>query len=189
MIGACAHIERWSPVAFADPATGESVNSLQRVKYTHDAMIDLVLANPSISQGDIARHFGYTPAWISIIFNSDAFRERMHARKAEIVDPILMTTMEDRLRGLCDKSVEVLMEKLEVQRNPNVAVRVLEHSTRALGYGAQNTKPVQVNTYVALLPAKARDAGEWVAQHSPSIHVDTNVNTCTQVEAAHAPAE
>ena len=40
--------------------TASAANSIARVKYSHDAMIDLIIANPMIPQGQIAQHFGYT---------------------------------------------------------------------------------------------------------------------------------
>lgn len=121
---------------------------IDRVSYTHDAMIDLVLQNPMIDQNDIAAHFGYTPAWVSIIFNSDAFQSRMAIRKTEIIDPLVRGQVEEAIKGLVSRSVAILREKLD---NPNagteLALEVFKASTRAAGYGARTgSTTINVNS-------------------------------------------
>ena len=115
-----------------------TIPRIDRVSYTHDAMIDLVLSNPVISQNEIAAHFGYTASWVSIIFNSDAFQSRLAARKEEIIDPLVRGQVEEAIKGLVARSVDILREKLN---NPNasteLAMEVFKASTRAAGYGAR----------------------------------------------------
>lgn len=143
---------------------------LEKVRYTHDAMIDVIVAQPWISQGELARHFGYSESWISIVVNSDAFKERLAERKDDIVDPVLRSSLEERIRGVVDLSLQVLQDKLRATGNPNIAIRVLEHGSRALGYGARSAPTaVQVNTYVALVPPKSKTAAEWIANHTPEV--------------------
>jgi hypothetical protein len=152
---------------------GQPVNEIKKVRYTHDAMVDQIIANPSISQNELAFVFDRTPAWISIIVNSDSFKERLAERKDEVVDPLLRTTLEERIRGVVDLSLEVLQEKLRATKNPNIAIRVMEHGTRALGYGArQSVSPTQVNTYVAVVPARELSAEAWAASHTPKVVVE-----------------
>jgi len=88
-------------------------DSIQRVKYSHDAMIDLIIVNPGISQGDVAKAFGYTEPWVSRIFGSDAFQARLAQRKADLVDPTLVASVEERLRAVASRSLDLVMEKLE----------------------------------------------------------------------------
>ena len=116
----------------------DMVPRIDRVNYTHDAMIDLVLGNPMISQNEIAEHFGYTASWVSIIFNSDAFQARLADRKTEIIDPLVRGQVEEAIKGLVARSVAILRDKLD---NPNagtdLALEVFKASTRAAGYGAR----------------------------------------------------
>lgn len=124
-----------------------TVPRLDRVSYTHDAMIDLVLQNPVISQNEIAAHFGYTPGWVSIVFNSDAFQSRLAARKEEIVDPLVRGKVEEAIKGLVTRSVEILREKLDSPNtSTDLALEVFKASTRAAGYGARTgSTTVNVN--------------------------------------------
>jgi len=131
------------------------MSSIQKVSYTHDAMIDMLVANPGISQGELAAHFGYTPAWISTIMSSDAFKEKLEARREEMVDPIIRVTMEDRFKAVVMKSLEVLQEKLE---QPHTAV------------------PDQLALQAAGLGAKALGKGGFGGSGSPAVQVNVQVN-------------
>ena len=150
---------------------------VKRISYTHDAMIDLVIADPLISQGQLARHFGYTEGWVSQVFNSDNFRERLAERKEEIVDPVLKMSIEEKLRGLVDKSIEVLMKKLIEAPNGALAIKALDSGSRALGYGARNAQGnVTQNNYIALVPPTAPSAAAWVEQYKPGAFMDVVEN-------------
>lgn len=155
--------------------TESGANSIARVKYTHDAMIDLVIANPAIAQGEIAKHFGYTQAWVSRIFASDAFQARLAERKEELVNPIITANVQDRIQGLAMQSLQILEEKLESTRNPDLAVKVFELSTKAAGYGARKENVAVQNNFVVHLPNKIESAQSWADAHRPGAPmVDVN---------------
>lgn len=137
-------------------------HGIQKVRYTHDAMIDLIIANPAIAQGEIAKVFGFTQGWVSRVLGSDAFQARLAQRRDEIINPELIQTFEERLKGLAAQSLEIIQNKLEATSNPDLAIRALELSTKALGYGARPANiGQQNNTYVVALPAKIADEGKW----------------------------
>jgi hypothetical protein len=147
---------------------------VKRISYTHDAMIDLIIADPLISQGQLARHFGYTEGWVSQVFNSDNFRERLAERKGEVVDPVLKMSIEEKLRGLVDKSIEVLMKKLVEAPNGALAIKALDSGSRALGYGARTAQGnVTQNNYIALVPPTSASASSWAEQYKPGAIFDS----------------
>ena len=151
----------------AEPLMGteSAAGAIQRVKYTHDALIDMIIANPAVSQGQLATAFGYTQGWLSRVMNSDAFQARLAARKMEVVDPQLVLSIDEKLRALASKSLDVVLDKLAVTQNPDTALKALEVTSKALGYGArQQNLNVQQN-FVVALPSKAASAEEWVAAH------------------------
>lgn len=147
--------------------TASAANAIGRVRYTHDAMVDLIIADPSISQGKIASHFGYTQAWVSRVFNSDAFQARLAVRKSDIVDPALTLSIEEKLRALADKSLDVVLDKLTLTQSPDMAMKALELTTKALGYGARQQNVNLQQNFVVAMPAKVADAGEWALAHGP----------------------
>jgi hypothetical protein len=107
-------------------------------------MIDAVLANPSVSQNELAAHFGYTPGWVSRVMVSDAFQARFAERSKELVDPALLEAIDMRFKALVTRSLEILEEKLNkptVSIPDNLALRALELGSRALGYGARPVAP------------------------------------------------
>ena len=136
---------------------------IANVKYYHDAIIDEILVNPSISQGELAKAFGYSQTWVSIIVNSDAFKERLADRKGELIDPKLKASIEERLNGVAKKALDRIIDRLD-----NTAGMIKDGDLiqmAKLGVGDRNmTKsapPVQQNLYVVNLPPPARNAVEW----------------------------
>ena len=147
--------------------TASAANAIARVKYSHDAMIDLLIANPAISQNELAANFGYTVPWVSRIMNSDAFQARLALRKEELLDPVIVASIEEKFRALASKSLDVVLDKLSVTNSAELGLKALEISAKALGYGArQQNLSVQTN-FVVALPAKAADADSWASAHSP----------------------
>lgn len=155
-------------MAQALQGTESAANAITRVSYSHDGMMDLILGNPQISQGAIAAHFGYTQAWVSRIMNSDAFQARLAERKGELIDPTIVASLDEKLRALASKSLDVVLEKLTVTGNPDTALKALEVTTKALGYGArQQNLNVQQN-FVVALPGKSESAELWAQAHGPA---------------------
>lgn len=120
-------------------------------------MIDAILANPAISQGDLARYFGYSESWVSTILASDAFKAALHARAKEVVDPILLQTIETQFEALALRSLEILREKLNRPASAipdQLALRTLELSSRARGYGLDRpaaVPPQEMHVHLELL--------------------------------------
>lgn len=124
--------------------TAATMGRLAKVRYTHEALIDLIIAQPTLTQNQLAGHFGYTPGWISNILASDSFQVAMAKRREEIIDPTIKATIEERFKALVIRSQEVLMEKLSApQVSDNVALRAFELGARALGVGG-NAPPAPV---------------------------------------------
>lgn len=141
---------------------------IKKVRYTHDAMIDAIIAHPGISQKQLGEMFGFrSAAQVSIIVNSDAFRERLAQRKAEIVDPAILATIQDRLNGLASLAIEKLMDKLEngtpvsVKDLTGIISAVVPKPSSSPGPGGQ----VQ-NNFVVHLPAPAATSRDWLLSSS-----------------------
>ena len=153
------------------PGTTSAATAIARVSSTHDAMIDLLIANPAITNNALAAHFNYTPAWVSRIKNSDAFQERLAARRTELVDPGLLLTVEEKLSHLAHRGLDILAEKLDGPTSAiptDTAMRAVELSTRALGYGARGAGQTNVqNNFVVALPGKAPSETVWAEACSP----------------------
>ena len=119
-----------------------------KVSYSHEKMIDYIIATPRIKQGELAAIFGYTQAWVSQIMSSDAFKEKLAARRKEVSDPAVQAalevwfpTTEESMRHLMDRSIEVLKEKLNQPKVPDaLALRAFELGAKGLSVGGFGNK-------------------------------------------------
>lgn len=133
-------------------------HTLQRVRYTHEAMVDMIIAEPWIHQNELARRFGFSASWISTVIASDAFQAALDKRREEIVDPTMRATVKEQLGGLMMRSMEILRAKLDSHHSnvpDQLALRTLELTSRAAGYGARIETNVQVN-----VTQQIEDAGD-----------------------------
>lgn len=120
-----------------------------KINYTHDAMIDMIIASPTISNTELASRFGYSGAWCSMIKSSDAFKARLAARKAELVDPTITATVQDRIKAITERSLAILAEKLEAPAAhipDNLVMRAAEFGAKSMGIGqAPPVAPISPN--------------------------------------------
>ena len=135
---------------------------IARVRYTHEAMIEEIIMRPEIHQNELAAIFGFSPAWISTVINSDAFQAKLMATKDELVNPELRLQLNERFRALSVRSVQVLMEKLSKPANEisdNLALKAAELGAKALGLGAVSPAVVVVNSVDRLQGLASRLTG------------------------------
>lgn len=143
-------------------------DAVKKLNYSHDAIIDLVIANPWITQNELAAKFGYTPTWVSMVMSSDVFKARLAQRKADIIDPGIIQTLEEKFESIVRQSAQVVMDKLGANPTGEFALKALNVAGKALGLGQQKQQPTAVqNNYVVMLPPKAKTASEWMERHAP----------------------
>lgn len=119
-----------------------------KMRYNHEAMVNLILMNPGITQREISLAMGYTQAWISTVMNSDAFQALLARRQAEVVDPEITLTLRERATGVATRSMQVLMEKLAKPADAiadNFALRAFELSAKATGMGGNAPPPPTID--------------------------------------------
>lgn len=147
-----------------------SLPSLANVRYTHDAIIDEILLNPSVSQGDLSRQFGFSQSWMSIVINSDAFQNALAERKAELVDPKITATINERLEAVAKRSLDKILERLDSGVTPKDADLV---AMAKLGVGDKNMRApgpvVNNNLYVVQAPLPAQNSSTWLEGSSVGV--------------------
>lgn len=133
------------------PRGAGSQVQITKIRYSHDAMIDMLVENPWIHQNHLAAHFGYSPSWISTVMATDMFKAKMAERREELIDPALKASLEERFRGVIETSLRVLHEKLHQPVVPdNLVLRAVELGAKALGLGGHAAPPPAVNANDAL---------------------------------------
>lgn len=147
-------------------------HELQKIRYVHEAMIDTILAQPSILQKELAAKFGYSAIAIGYIVRSDAFKERLAQRKEELIDPLITCAVEeqfsldDKLEGLAHASLDRLIERIE-NKLPITNSELI--SAAKLGVG-EKSKPINPyltqNNYIVQLPPVAPTSQAWLEKSS-----------------------
>lgn len=125
---------------------------VEKVSYTHKDMADFILANPSVTQNALGERYGYRPHTVSVIMNSDAFQCYLASRREDLIDPILRLSIEDRMRAVTSKSLEVLQEKLSLPADmisDELALRAAAMGAKALGMGMNPPAPPPPTTSLA----------------------------------------
>lgn len=109
-----------------------------KLNYSHEEMVRQILANPSVSQNQLAAMFGYTPGWISQVLSSDAFQARLAEVRDKLEDPILIATIKERTEALYIRSLQILQEKLDRPATSvpdSLALKAAELGARGIGIG------------------------------------------------------
>src|SRR5271155_4308879 len=111
---------------------------ISQVRYTHDDMVDTIIANPCVTQNELAARYGYSASWVSQVLTSDAFQARLHQRKDELTDPTIKATIKERFEAMVRRSLEILEQKLNKpadQVSDQLVLQTLGLTSRAAGYG------------------------------------------------------
>lgn len=123
-----------------------------KIRYTHADMIDYIIANPWVSQGELALRYGYTQGWVSTVMASDAFQSALAKRREEVVNPAMVATLEERFRALTLQSLERLTNELEKPGcKPEIALRAAELGAKSLGVGGHAPPPAPAADSLARL--------------------------------------
>jgi hypothetical protein len=116
-----------------------------RLNYSHDGFIDLILATPGITQDEIASKLGYSAAWVSTVMSTDTFKSALEKRRKEVIDPVLLASVQERFEGCARRALEIMEYKLSKHPDAvseNLAIRSFEVSARAAGFGARDIVPI-----------------------------------------------
>lgn len=107
---------------------------LVKLTYTHDAMIDLILKEPTVTYEELAEIFGFSKGWVSRVVGSDAFQARLAERKGALIDPMISRSLNERLRGVTTKAIDIIADKLNSDdASASYALDALGIATNALG--------------------------------------------------------
>ena len=117
----------------------------QALNYSHEALVDLLVANPAATNGELGGKFGRSAQWVGMVKSSGLFRECYAKRIQAIADPILTATIEERLEMLTSRSLEVLSLKLAKQNvediPDNLALQAAALGAKGMALGGFSSKP------------------------------------------------
>jgi hypothetical protein len=134
---------------------------LVELNHRHMAIAEYLLANPSARLKEIAAAVGMSVSWVSIVTNSEVFREYLQQRNREIADTIHLS-LQEKVVGIAHRAVEKLGDAVDDSQDPAFILAVADKTLGRLGYGA---KGAQVNV----------QAGGPLPAASTHTHVDITV--------------
>jgi uncharacterized protein YciW len=102
-----------------------SPQKLQKLKYTHEGMIDLILQDPTVTAPELAKLFGFSTFWVQRVIASDSFQARLAERRRGVIDPVVAATVNERLMSVTLHALTVLEEKLDTEASAEVALEAL----------------------------------------------------------------
>lgn len=116
-----------------------SATQIKKVRAWHEELLEFMLAHPRASLQETAFYFNVSVSWVSIIKNTDAFRELWAARRGEHFSRVSVGVSE-RLTALAEVTVDALTEKVEEEvRAGTVKIDTLKEvsdmALKSLGFG------------------------------------------------------
>ena len=126
---------------------------IQKLRYSHEAMIDLLITEPWISQNELADRFNMSASWISTIICSDLFQAKLAERRDQLVDPEIRMSLKTQFEGLLSRSMDILRTKLSASPESvpdQLAVQVAKMAGQSLGLGTHETRVSVHETHVHL---------------------------------------
>lgn len=118
-----------------------SGTQVRRLSHTHKAIMEFMIANPEMSNDNVAAQFGYTPTWLSQLVHSDLFQmELKYWQDLGLCEATL--GIKDRLNDVAHQSLERLQRRLSTigdQIPVDSLVDISEMALKSLGFGAAKT--------------------------------------------------
>ena len=136
-----------------------------KMMWWHDAIIDLMLGNPSWTKKDIAHALGKSAVFIYMITNSDMFNAR-YAKRREEYERRLGIGLAAKVTQVADKTLDRILAQLADEAKP-IPIHHLESladkTLSRLGYGPKLQPPspsvsIQADrAQVVVIPAARAD--------------------------------
>lgn len=112
-------------------------SGITKITYTHDAMIDVILQEPTVTSKELSELFGYSPGWVSRILASDAFQARLAERKSALIDPVIAQSVNTRMKAVVIQATGIMQDKLDAEASASYAMEALGLASKALGLGGK----------------------------------------------------
>lgn len=128
---------------------------IKSVRNWHDDLIEFILMHPSADLRIKARHFEVSMSWISIVENSDAFKEKLASRRQEHFQNVSNNVVQ-KLEALADLCVDEMASRIDKQTDVPLSTlkEVGESALKMLGFGQPKSGPATSHTTNILIADK-----------------------------------
>ena len=171
-----------------------SATQLKKMSWWHESILDWELNNPDKSMGECALTFGVTETWLSIIRNSDIYKEYAAQRRILHNENVSKSIIE-RVEEVAGVSLEVLQERIDRERH-TIGLGIVNDTCgmalKALGFGVKHGgEGSQVNVMIGVaspeLLDRAREKMRLIGAHSELDRVGASDPPETEVENPDKP--
>lgn len=119
------------------------------VRAWHHELVEFMIANPRANLQETALYFDASVSWISIVKNSDAFKELWNKRRNEHFSTV-SAGISERVTALAEVTVDALTTRMEKEIKADTATidqlkEVGDMALKALGFGAKHSPGIQLN--------------------------------------------
>lgn len=117
---------------------------IDKMRIRHEQILNWLILNPDKTQNECAAFFNVTPAWLSVVVNSDCFQQRF-AEIRNSMDERTTTVAIGKMRDVVDKGLERLSGLVEVSADPGFVLETTDKLLNRLGFGAKGVAQLNVN--------------------------------------------
>lgn len=146
---------------------------VKTVRDWHESLIEYIIANPGASLRIKAQVFGVSMSWLSILENSDSFKEKMKLRRDEHFTN-LSQGITQKLEATANMLIEEINDRLQKDSSQAIPFNTLKDTAdmalKHLGFGAkgfgdlQQAGVINNNTVIVQDREALREAREMMAQ-------------------------
>lgn len=113
-----------------------------KLSHTHHAILEFMVANPSLKNREVAAKFGYTEAWLSCIIHSDAFQRQLKERQDQTFNHTVLP-LRDKMNiiahKMLDKVIEAPVESIDLDTAKETGLAMLDR----LGFSPKHPSQLQ----------------------------------------------
>jgi hypothetical protein len=140
-------VTREAEIAQSGGSIHDFRKATRKMRSWYESLADYMIVHPTISNGELARHFGRAESTISTVVNTDSFKMYFRQRRAQHADS-LDASVRQKLFKIADQSLDHMLTALEKKRD-SVPLETLQRTSdmalKNLGYGAAAPSGVTVN--------------------------------------------
>lgn len=142
---------------------------IKELSHRHMAIAEFLINHPSAKLADVAQATGLSPSWVSIVTNSELFRDYFQRRHKEVSNAVLIP-LQDKLNGVAHLAVEKLGKAVEESTDANFILAAADKTLKNLGFGAPKGPSVQVNNVTQVAHTTTHVSSEVLSEARAKIY-------------------
>lgn len=143
----------------------------KQLSIRHMEIMDYLMANPRVKLGDVAKHFGVTPGWLSQIIHSDAF-QKMLVEKQGIAFHETVLSIREKMELAAHQTLDRLLEVIPQEQEASTLGNVAEGLLDRLGFGSKAGAPnTVINNNVTVLANELKEAQAHIRGRGATLEI------------------